>query len=178
MSGYRKEGASGDREGEVSLRPMEAGDTPLIVKWRNNPRVRANFVYREIFTPETHERWIREHIEGARDVVQWIVRLADRPVGSVYFRDIDRQTGRAEYGIFLGEDDAVGRGIGNTAIELALRCAAEELGLKHIVLRVFSDNVPAIRSYEHAGFRVTKVMPAVRCSDGEEGEMLFMERDL
>ena len=178
MSGYRKEGASGDREGEVSLRPIEAGDTPLIVKWRNNPRVRANFVYREIFTPETHERWIREHIEGARDVVQWIVRLADRPVGSVYFRDIDRQTGRAEYGIFLGEDDAVGRGIGNTAIELALRCAAEELGLKHIVLRVFSDNVPAIRSYEHAGFRVTKVMSAVRCSDGEEGEMLFMERDL
>ncbi|MBR5115749.1 MAG: GNAT family N-acetyltransferase [Lachnospiraceae bacterium] len=162
----------------VSLRPMTAEDTPLIVRWRNNPRVRSNFVYRETFTPEIHERWIREHIEGAQDVVQWIILLADRPVGSVYFRDIERESGRAEYGIFLGEDDAVGCGVGNQAIDLALACAEGELNLKHIVLRVFTDNEPAIRSYEHAGFRVTKTLPAVRCSDGEERDMLFMERDL
>ncbi len=168
---------------KISLRPMTAEDTARIVKWRNNPRVRSNFVYRETFTPEIHERWIRDHIEGAGDVVQWIVLEHTeggdgRPVGSVYFRDIDRESGRAEYGIFLGEDDAVGRGIGNRVIELALERAAQELDLKHIVLRVFTDNEPAIRSYEHAGFAVTKTLPAVHCSDGEERDMFFMERDL
>ena len=42
-----------------------------------------------------------------------------RPVGSVYFRDIDRVKKEAEYGIFLGEDDAAGKGYGTEAAKLA-----------------------------------------------------------
>ncbi|MDE7044404.1 MAG: GNAT family N-acetyltransferase, partial [Acetatifactor sp.] len=59
---------------------------------------------------------------------------------------------KAEYGIFIGEDDARGRGIGTAAAKLMLRYCFEEEGLHRIYLRAFSSNLQAIRSYEKAGF--------------------------
>ncbi|MCR5094043.1 MAG: GNAT family N-acetyltransferase [Lachnospiraceae bacterium] len=166
----------------VSLRPITGEDTDLIVKWRNNPRVRENFVFRETFTRELHEKWLAEHVEGARDTVQWIILTGEAgqelPVGSVFFRNIDRDADEAEYGIFIGEDNAVGLGISNQVISMALERARGELNLKRIVLRVFCDNTPAIRSYEHAGFTVTETRRHVRCTDGEERDMYFMEKIL
>ncbi len=38
----------------VSLRPITDEDTDLIVKWRNNERIRNNFVYRVEFTRQNH----------------------------------------------------------------------------------------------------------------------------
>jgi len=59
-------------------------------------------------------------IETGKVVQFMICRQVDgRPVGSVYLRDIDREHGKAEYGIFIGEDDAIGRWIGSEACRLA-----------------------------------------------------------
>ena len=76
---------------KVHIRLMTNNDTDLIVKWRNNKRVSDNFIYREHFDRKTHENWIKNHIEKG-DVVQFIIceNETDKPVGSVYFRDIDR----------------------------------------------------------------------------------------
>ncbi|MCR4762616.1 MAG: GNAT family N-acetyltransferase [Lachnospiraceae bacterium] len=171
-------------EETVILRPITREDTPLIVRWRNNPAVRANFIFRKTFTDEMHLRWFSDHIEGARDAVQWIVlaQTAEeknpRPIGSVYFRDIDRLKGRAEYGVLIGEDDARGHGYGNEIARLACIRAREELGLRTLILRVYCDNRPAIRSYEHAGFVIIQKLPLVRSTDGEEKDMYLMEKTL
>lgn len=164
---------------KVSLRLMTRQDTPLIVRWRNNPRVRDNFIYREPFTPQTHENWIRTHVEKG-DVVQLIIcenNPGRRPVGSVYYRDIDRKAQTAEYGIFIGEDDATGKGYGNETAQLATDWAFAQLHLQKIFLRVFSDNVPARRSYEHAGFHKIQDLPNVTCSDGTERDMILMSME-
>lgn len=162
---------------KVALRLMTEDDTALIVKWRNNPRVRKNFIYRESFTPETHKAWIENHVKKG-DVYQMIICDPidnNRPVGSVYYRDIDIVKKEAEYGIFIGEDDALGKGFGNETAELALKIARDKLGLNNIILRVFNDNTAARRSYEHAGFKKVKDLPAVECSDGEVKDMILME---
>ena len=174
----------GDR---VYLRKITYEDTPLVVKWRNNPRVRNNFIYREVFTEDIHNNWMKNKVETG-EVVQLIIcprgdligtdAETERPVGSVYLRDIDMNEKTAEYGIFIGEDDATGHGYGNEAAELMCSYAAKELGLKKLILRVFADNLAALRSYEHAGFVKIKDMPAVQCSDGAFGDMLLMEKIL
>ena len=46
----------------VLLRPITAEDTPLIVKWRNTESVRRNFIFREPFTAEMHENWLRTRV--------------------------------------------------------------------------------------------------------------------
>ena len=142
-----------DREAGIYLRLLTHDDTDLIVAWRNQDAVRKNFIYQELFTRQGHESWIRNMIETGRVIQTVICDLAgDRPLGSVYIRDIDRQHNKAEYGIFIGEEDGRGRGIGTAAAKLMLRYCFEEEGLHRIYLRALSDNGRAIRSYEKAGF--------------------------
>lgn len=147
MKEYRDETAG------IFLRLMTAADTDLIVAWRNKDVVRKNFIYQELFTREGHENWIRTRVETGQ-VVQMIIcdDATGKPLGSVYIRDIDREHNKAEYGIFIGEDDARGRGIGTAAAKLMLRYCFEEEGLHRVYLRAFADNLQAIRSYEKAGF--------------------------
>lgn len=170
---------------KVILRDITYEDTPLIVKWRNNPRVRNNFIYRETFTEEIHNGWMKNKVETGEVCQLVILEKADeddaksaRPVGSVYLRDIDMEKKTAEYGIFIGEDDAIGLGYGNEAAELMCRHAADTLGLSKLILRVFVGNEAARKSYEHAGFVKTEEMPKVQCSDGKSADMILMEKIL
>lgn len=161
---------------EIYLRKMEVSDTHKIIEWRNKDRVRRNFIYQEPFTEEGHLNWIKTQIETG-NAVQFIIceKDLDRAVGSVYFRDIDRKKHCAEYGIFIGEDDAVGKGYGTLAARLAISYAFEEMHLNYIFLRVFEDNIGARRSYEKAGFHIIEGKREELIIDGAAREMIFME---
>ena len=158
----------------VRLRLMTAGDTAKIVAWRNRDFVRNNFIYQELFTEEGHLRWIREQVEPGY-VVQFIICLADgREIGSVYFRDIDREKGTAEYGIFIGEDDAAGCAFGSETCLLACEYGFSVEKWHKIILRAFSDNQAAIRSYEKAGFVREAYLKDEVCIDGTYRDMVLM----
>ena len=89
----------------IILRPITFDDTDLIVKWRNNPSVVQNFIFREKFTKEMHENWMRTKVDSGY-VIQYIVeeKKSGRPIGSVYFRDVNDNYNSAEFGIFIGEE--------------------------------------------------------------------------
>ena len=161
---------------KVWLRPMTIADTARIVAWRNRDFVRKNFIYQEPFTEEGHLAWIRDQVETGH-VVQFIICLSDgRQIGSVYFRDIDREKGTAEYGIFIGEEDALGCGYGTETAREALAYAFTELKLQKVFLRFLADNIGAGKSYEHAGFRLMDRRETVMTEQGER-EVCFMEID-
>lgn len=168
-------------EGEhVALRYITHEDTDLIVKWRNNLRIRNNFVYRETFTSQIHENWLKTKVETG-EVIQLIICEKDRdlrPVGSVYFRYTSDEKNEAEYGIFIGEDDATGLGYGNETAVLALKFARDKLKISDVFLRVFTYNEAAIKSYKFAGFREYEFLPMVKCSDGYKSDMILMKRSL
>ena len=147
MKEYRDE-ATG-----ICLRKMTWEDTDLIVKWRNSEEVRRNFIYQALFTRESHENWIRTKVETGEVVQMMICDIATgTPLGSVYIRDIDRTHNKAEYGIFIGEASARGRGVGSKVAELMLKYCFEEEKLHRVYLRALAGNGGAIRSYEKAGF--------------------------
>ena len=160
----------------VRLRRMTAEDTEKIVTWRNKDFVRRNFIYQESFTAKGHMAWIRNQVEPGK-VVQFIICLSDgREIGSVYFRDIDREKGVAEYGIFIGEEDALGCGYGTETARLALDYAFTRLKLHRVFLRFLADNIGAGKSYEHAGFQLTDRRESVMTDQGKR-EVRFMETD-
>ncbi len=138
---------------DIYLRLMEPEDTDNIIRWRNTDFVRRNFIYRKPFTRQGHEAWTREMIDTGR-AVQFIIceKETDGSVGSVYLRDIDPVHHKAEYGIFIGEKEALGKGYGTQAAKLMLDYAFHTLGLHKLMLRVLADNLQARRSYEKAGF--------------------------
>ena len=142
-----------DAESGIYLRMMTYEDTEHIIAWRDSENVRRNFIYQAVFTKESHEKWIQTMIETGKVVQMIICEIdTDRPVGSVYIRDIEEMHKKAEYGIFIGEDDARGKGYGTAAAKLMIQYCFEELKLHRLFLRVYAENKQAIRSYEKAGF--------------------------
>lgn len=164
-----------DEKAGIYLRAMTPRDTDRIVDWRNGEAVRSRFIYRETFTREGHEAWIKNMVETGRVIQMIICELAtDRPLGSVYIRDIDRKHSKAEYGIFIGEEDARGRGIGTAAAKLMLRLCFEQEKLHRVFLRAIADNTRAIRSYEKAGFQREALLREDVFLDGEYRDIVLM----
>lgn len=164
-----------DEKVGIYLRLMTYEDTDCIVRWRNSEGVRKNFIYQALFTRESHENWIRTMVETGK-VVQMIICEAatEREVGSVYVRDIDTTHNKAEYGIFIGEDIARGKGYGTAAAKLMIRYCFEELKLHRLFLRVYADNIQAIRSYEKAGFIKEAYLREDVCIDGKYKDIVLM----
>lgn len=164
-----------DANAGIYLRMMTYEDTENIVRWRNSDSVRKNFIYQALFTKESHENWIRTMIDTGK-VVQMIIceKESDRPIGSVYLRDIDRMHQKAEYGIFIGEEDARGKGYGSSAARLMIKYAFEEMQLHRLFLRVYAENVRAIRSYEKAGFVKEAYLREDVCIEGKYHNIVLM----
>lgn len=162
---------------KIYLRLMTEEDTDMIIAWRNSDAVRKNFIYQELFTREGHLNWIRTMVDTGR-VVQMIICMvdSDKPVGSVYIRDIDLQHRKAEYGIFIGEESARGKGIGTQAASMMLQYCFEELKLHRVFLRAFADNMQAIRSYEKAGFVREAYLHDDVCIDGKFRDIVLMAK--
>jgi RimJ/RimL family protein N-acetyltransferase len=157
------------------LRPITLDDTDLIVKWRNNPSVVQNFIFREKFTRQMHENWMHNKVETGQ-VIQYIVeeKKNNRPIGSVYFRDVNENYNSAEFGIFIGEDDARGKGYGKEITSLFVRFGIESLGLHRIQLRLVKGNAAAARTYTSVGFhKEGEFRDMVKLSD-EYRTVIFM----
>lgn len=162
---------------QVVLRPITDADTPRIVIWRNTPSVVQNFIFREPFTEEMHRHWLATKVAGGQ-VVQYIIEEKEtgRPVGSVYFRDVDPKNHSAEYGIFIGEADARGKGYGTETARLFTEFGFAKLGLHRISLRLLAENLSARRSYEKAGFVQEGIFHDMVLLDGRYRDIVFMAK--
>lgn len=159
----------------IYLRVMTEADTDDVVRWRNSNSVSSHFVYRKPLTREDHLNWIETQVKTGR-VAQFIIVEAEtqKALGSVYLRDIDNTHHKAEFGIFIGEDSARGKGYGTIATSLILEYAFKELKLNKVFLRVFADNPQAIACYKKAGFVEEGVFCEDVWIDNKPYDMVFM----
>lgn len=87
--------------------------------------------------------------------------------------------GSATLGIIIGEKSHWSRGYGPEAIEALLQHAFEELGLEHVRLSTFEDNIRAQAAFKKVGFVETR---RVRTSSGrvdvqmEQSATAWLER--
>lgn len=154
----------------ISLRPITIEDTDLMVKWRNRDFVKRNYINQSEFTREGHLKWMETRVQTGQ-VIQFIILENDRPIGSVNMKDVDYEKGTAEYGIFIGEKDALGKGYGSETAKQVVRLAKEKYHLKKLFLRLYEDNIPAYRSYLSAGFKKIED----ECSIENDRKVIFME---
>ena len=110
-------------------------------------------------------------------VEQYIIVVKDsgRAIGSQYFHHIDRAKATAEFGIFIGEPDAVGKGYGPEVLDLSLKHAREDMGLKSVSLRVIAGNEVAYRMYVLRGFEIIPELTQIRDYEGREEKIYHME---
>ncbi len=162
----------------VMLRRITIEDTDNIIKWKNKPEVKKNFCIQDDLTREVHLKWFANKIQTG-EVEQFIIidRTTNTPVGSTYLRDIDMKNKKAEFGIFIGEDSARNKGIGTDTTKLMLQYAFEKLKLNKVFLRVFANNLAAIKAYEKAGFEYEGTAKEDIClPNGKYQDIIFMSK--
>jgi UDP-4-amino-4,6-dideoxy-N-acetyl-beta-L-altrosamine N-acetyltransferase len=137
------------------LRPIAKDDTEAIVRWRNTPQVQRNLFSRETLTAEQHLQWLQTKVESG-SCCQFIIVVrqdgAELPIGTVFIKNIDQHSRKGEFGIFIGEDAARGKGYGTIATAQILQYAFTVLALNRVTLSVFTDNTSAVHLYEKLGF--------------------------
>jgi UDP-4-amino-4,6-dideoxy-N-acetyl-beta-L-altrosamine N-acetyltransferase len=163
------------KESLISMRKITESDISLILKWRNSEFIKNNFVIREPFTEENQKKWMENAIAKGK-AVQYIILIDNLPIGSVYIRDIDYTHKKGEFGIFIGEKDFVGKGFGLSTTKKMLKIAFDEIKLHRVYLRVFTDNISAIKTYEKAGFAREGILKDTVLIDGKFRDMLLMAR--
>ncbi len=139
----------------VRLRPITKEDTADVVRWRNTPQVQRSLFSRESLTAEQHLQWLQTKVEtGACHQFIIVVQQdgAEFPIGTTFIKNIDRSNRKGEFGIFIGEDAARGKGYGALAMAQILRYAFTVLSLNKVTLSVFTDNASAVHLYEKLGF--------------------------
>lgn len=75
-------------------------------------------------------------------------------IGNIKYEPIDVKQGFAVMGIFIGEKDWRGKGVGTEVIRESGLWLHRNKGIREIILGVDRNNHPAVRSYEKIGFSV------------------------
>ncbi len=159
---------------QVYLRPITMEDTDLVIKWRNDENVVRNFIYRKPISREEHINWMEQKVAVGK-VIQFIICdiQTDKPMGVVYIQNIEEEHSKAEEGIFLGEKEAFGRGIGTEAAKLMIQYAFEVLGLHKLTARVLAYNMASRKMHESAGYKQEAYFEQELYLDGKYEDLVF-----
>lgn len=139
----------------IRLRKLSLADTANIVRWRNQPEVYQNLFTRQLITEVQHIAYYHKYIETGI-IKQYIVESdidgKTIDIGTTFLKNIDQVSHKAEFGIFIGESSARGRGLASAIVTVTLAVAFEELKLNKVYLTVLSSNESAIHAYQKSGF--------------------------
>jgi RimJ/RimL family protein N-acetyltransferase len=150
----------------VSIRfvPLAAGDLAQICDWLRRPHV-------ERWWPgeaETEEQVVAHYlpaIEGRDPTDNYLIVVDDRPIGMIqtylvsdypeWDSSLGLGAGVAGVDLFIGEEDAVGRGLGTEILRAFVSEVVFARETTHaVVAGVEPENARSLRAFEKAGFRL------------------------
>lgn len=163
----------------VFLAPLRLADAPLYEAWLNAPETRG---YLSLYAPIPHEnelslleRMLRQPATEAIHFGIWLKESPPQLIGNIGLFDLDHRHQLGTLGIFIGPDEARGRGLGRQAIRLLLDYAFGTLNLRKVLLTVYGHNLRAQRCYLALGFKEVGRYKAHRLIGGVWQDEVLME---
>lgn len=144
------------RAERVYLRSVEREDLARCHRWMNDEALTATLAQRYPVSLAQEADWIERAARGQdpSHLSLAICLVKDgRHVGNCGLEAIDRDNRTATLGIFIGEKDWRGKGLGGEAVRALCRYAFDELDLRKIRLDVYATNPSAEKTYARVGFR-------------------------
>lgn len=144
---------------DIVLKPMTKDDSEAYRIVRNREENRKWFTYSEIISSEEQDKWFNKYLENREDYMfsAFHIDNPDRFIGAVSLYNIDSSKKEAEFGRILVDKSQLNiKGIGFMIAYCVCHIGFYQLLLSKIKLEVFSDNIPAIKTYEKVGFHKTE----------------------
>lgn len=162
----------------VRLRAVERDDVKKFFEWVNDPEVTRGLALYLPMSMTDEERWF----EGAsnRDPHEKPLAIEIRDgdswklIGNSGLFSIEWTNRSAEVGIMIGDKSVWNQGYGTEAMGLLLRHNFETLNLNRVFLKVYSDNLRAIRAYEKSGFIEEGRMREAVFKNGKYDDVILM----
>ena len=136
----------------IELRDLQDDDIGPLFDWRREPEVDRWMGGLPPDSLEGHQRWWAG-FRSDPDRLGWMITRFKRPCGLLTLSGLTSPHKRAQWGWYIGDPDARGRGAGRAAQALGLDRAFDELGLEKVWSEVFADNDTALKAQAAAGFR-------------------------
>jgi len=137
----------------VLIRPLFLEEIESLRSWRNNSENTKYLKQIPYITSEMQLKWYENDLMDQNCMTFAIIETEKlyRIVGSLAIYNFKQD--QVEIGkILLGDSEAHGLSVGTNAFKAAVKVAFDVLGKGKVVLHVFSDNIPAVKSYKKAGF--------------------------
>lgn len=139
---------------KVGLRGFEHADLNVLKEWLKDAD--ATYYLEMAFRPYSEqnlEAVYKDACENPNAVVFAVCDLeTGQPIGTAGLYLITWTCRRAQYRIFIGESDYIGKGYGSEVNKLVAQYGFEKLNLHNIYLGVNAENEGAIKSYKNVGY--------------------------
>lgn len=162
----------------IRLRAVEREDVTKFHEWVNDPEVTRSLALYLPMSMRDEENWFDGF--GKRDpnekpfAIEIRKGKAWKLIGNCAAFGIDMVNRSAELGIMIGAKEEWNKGYGAEAMTLLLKHGFETLNLNRLFLRVYEENVRAVRSYEKAGFVFEGKMRQAVYKRGKYDDVLLM----
>ncbi len=136
------------------IRPLKEDDAKTSFNWRNDSDIWHFTQSRpdHEITYEIEREWIKNVLKD-NTCRRFAIIVNNVYVGNIQLTNIIK--GTAEYHIFIGDKNYLGKGLSNYATYYILNFAKEELNLNEVYLSVHKNNTAAVKSYRRSGFHTT-----------------------
>jgi UDP-4-amino-4,6-dideoxy-N-acetyl-beta-L-altrosamine N-acetyltransferase len=136
----------------IELRKLGPEDGERLFQWRSEREVDRWMYQSPPPDFDIHRQWLAAFLADP-DRRGWIILQDGKPCGFLMLKGLTSPQQRAEWGWYIGEADARGRGAGRAAQALGLDIAFGELGLQRVWAEVLAENEAALKAQGAAGFR-------------------------
>jgi UDP-4-amino-4,6-dideoxy-N-acetyl-beta-L-altrosamine N-acetyltransferase len=149
----------------IDLRDLVSEDASRLHAWRREPEVNRWMSDSPPDTLEAQQRWVDAAIADP-DRSGWIITYGGRPAGFLQLSGLTDCNRRAQWGWYIGDPEARGRGVGRAAQALGLDKAFAQFGLEKVWAEVLADNEAALKAQGSCGFRREGYLRAHALKDG------------
>ena len=162
----------------VRLRAAERDDISKFHEWVNDPEVTRGLALYLPMSFADEENWF--NTLAKRDQKEKPLAIEIRKgknwklVGNCGVFDLDPVSSSAELGIMIGDKSEWNKGYGSEVMSLLVKHCFETLNLNRAFLKVYTENIRAVRSYEKAGFVLEGRLREAVYKHGKYDDVLIM----
>lgn len=162
---------------KVTLRPLSLQDKDRCSKWINDPSLRPYLP--PILYPmsyEAEEKWleaITKPLGQNPEDIFWAICTETDHIGVISLNNISLVHRHAITGMFIGEKNLRGKGIGPAAKEMVITYAFDELNLEHLRAEVLSTNQPSRSMQDKCGYEEVGCIPKWYFKAGKHQDLII-----